>query len=147
MCSSHGSNISIISKAFTGAELVKECRKHYVEEHFGKVCDHHDHDHAHHHEHDHDHTHDHPKPRTLSTAQRRFQISEFCDYISTNNFLGYIFGTIAVLIVSALSLVGLLTLPILYKISFKYVLNLFTAVAIGTLFGDAMFHLIPSVYF
>ena len=67
--------------------------------------------------------------------------------IQTNNFLGYLFGTIAVLIVSALSLVGLLTLPILYKISFKYILNLFTAVAIGTLFGDAMFHLIPSVYF
>jgi hypothetical protein len=62
-----------------------------------------------------------------------------------NVFLGYVYGFIAVLIVSALSLVGLLTLPILYKISFEYVLNLFTAIAIGTLFGDAMFHLIPSV--
>jgi hypothetical protein len=64
-----------------------------------------------------------------------------------NVFLGYVYGFIAVLIVSALSLVGLLTLPILYKISFKYVLKLFTAIAIGTLFGDAMFHLIPSVCF
>jgi hypothetical protein len=41
--------------------------------------------------------------------------------------------------------VGLLALPILYKISFEYVLNLFTAIAIGTLFGDAIFHLIPFV--
>ncbi len=60
-------------------------------------------------------------------------------------FLGYVYGFIAVFIVSALSLVGLLTLPILYKVSFEYVLNFFTAIAIGTLFGDAMFHLIPSV--
>ena len=50
-------------------------------------------------------------------------------------------------IVSALSLVGLLALPILYKISFEYVLSLFTAIAVGTLFGDAMFHLIPFVCF
>ncbi|CAF2862303.1 unnamed protein product [Rotaria sp. Silwood2] len=58
----------------------------------------------------------------------------------------YVYGFIAVFIVSALSLVGVLTLPILYKISFKYVLNLFTAVAIGTLLGDAMFHLIPFIF-
>ena len=59
--------------------------------------------------------------------------------------LEYVYGFIAVFIISALSLVGLLALPVLYKISFKYVLNLFTAIAIGTLFGDAMFHLIPIV--
>ncbi|CAF1169072.1 unnamed protein product [Adineta ricciae] len=58
----------------------------------------------------------------------------------------YVYGFISVFIISALSLVGLLALPILYKISFKYVLNLFTAIAIGTLFGDAMFHLIPIVF-
>ncbi len=60
-------------------------------------------------------------------------------------FLGYGYGFLAVFIISALSLVGLLALPILYKVSFKYVLNLFTAIAVGTLFGDAMFHLIPFV--
>jgi hypothetical protein len=59
--------------------------------------------------------------------------------------LGYVYGLTAVFIVSALSLVGLLALPILYKVSFEYVLNFFTAIAIGTLFGDAMFHLFPYV--
>ncbi|CAF5097918.1 unnamed protein product, partial [Rotaria magnacalcarata] len=58
-------------------------------------------------------------------------------------FQRYAYGLIAVFIVSALSLVGVLALPILYKVSFKYVLSLFTAIATGTLLGDAMFHLIP----
>ncbi|CAF0781891.1 unnamed protein product [Adineta steineri] len=57
----------------------------------------------------------------------------------------YVYGFIAVFLISALSLVGLLALPILYQVSFKYVLDLFTAIAVGTLFGDAMFHLIPFV--
>ncbi|CAF3688233.1 unnamed protein product [Rotaria socialis] len=61
-------------------------------------------------------------------------------------FQRYAYGLIAVFIVSALSLVGVLALPILYKVSFKYVLNLFTAIATGTLLGDAMFHLIPFIF-
>ncbi|CAF4689931.1 unnamed protein product, partial [Rotaria sp. Silwood1] len=61
----------------------------------------------------------------------------------TTNFERYGYGFLAIFIVSALSLVGLLTFPILYKVSFQYVLTLFTALAVGTLFGDSMFHLIP----
>lgn len=59
--------------------------------------------------------------------------------------LGYVYGFLAVCIVSVLSLAGLLAFPILYKVSFQYVLTLFTALAVGTLFGDTMFHLIPFV--
>ncbi|UJR08564.1 hypothetical protein I4U23_012824 [Adineta vaga] len=55
----------------------------------------------------------------------------------------YAYGFLAVFIVSALSLAGLLAFPLLYKVSFQYVLTLFTALAVGTLFGDTMFHLIP----
>ncbi|CAF3316080.1 unnamed protein product, partial [Rotaria sp. Silwood2] len=61
----------------------------------------------------------------------------------TTNLEKYGYGFLAIFIVSALSLVGLLTFPILYKVSFQYVLTLFTALAVGTLFGDTMFHLIP----
>jgi hypothetical protein len=62
-----------------------------------------------------------------------------------NDVLEYGYGFLAVFIVSALSLAGLLAFPILYKVSFQYVLTLFTALAVGTLFGDTMFHLIPFV--
>lgn len=61
-------------------------------------------------------------------------------------FVGYGYGFLAVFIVSVLSLGGLLVFPFIYKISFQYVLTTFTALAVGTLFGDAMFHLIPFVY-
>ncbi|CAM4777468.1 unnamed protein product [Rotaria magnacalcarata] len=61
----------------------------------------------------------------------------------TTNFEKYGYGFLAIFIVSALSLAGLLAFPILYKVSFQYVLTLFTALAVGTLFGDTMFHLIP----
>jgi len=50
-----------------------------------------------------------------------------------------------VFIISILSLGGLLAFPLIYKISFQYILATFTALAVGTLFGDAMFHLIPFV--
>ncbi|CAF1260905.1 unnamed protein product [Rotaria sp. Silwood1] len=55
----------------------------------------------------------------------------------------YGYGLLAVFIISVLSIGGLLAFPVLYSVSFKYVLNLFTALAVGTLFGDTMFHLIP----
>ncbi|CAF0902775.1 unnamed protein product [Adineta steineri] len=55
----------------------------------------------------------------------------------------YGYGFLAVFTVSALPLAGLLAFPMLYKVSFQYVLTLFTALAVGTLFGDTMFHLIP----
>lgn len=48
-------------------------------------------------------------------------------------------------IICVLSFAGLLAFPWLYKISFQYILATFTALAVGTLFGDAMFHLIPFV--
>jgi hypothetical protein len=60
-------------------------------------------------------------------------------------FVGYGYGFLAVFIISALSLGGLLSFPLIYKASFQYVLVTFTALAVGTLFGDAMFHLIPFV--
>jgi hypothetical protein len=60
-------------------------------------------------------------------------------------FIGYGYGFLAVFIISILSLGGLLAFPFIYKISFQYVLATFTALAVGTLFGDAMFHLIPFV--
>jgi hypothetical protein len=66
-------------------------------------------------------------------------------YKKRNSLVEYIYGFFAVFIVSGLSLAGLLAFPLLYKVSFQYVLTLFTALAVGTLFGDTMFHLIPFV--
>ncbi|CAF3595987.1 unnamed protein product [Rotaria sordida] len=83
-------------------------------------------------------------------------LEKSCDHHTVNSSVKYktptvvqryVYGFIAIFVVSALSLVGVLTLPILYKVSFKYILNLFTAIAVGTLLGDTMFHLIPFIFY
>ncbi|CAF1050940.1 unnamed protein product [Rotaria sordida] len=64
--------------------------------------------------------------------------------VTTAESYGY--GLLAVFIISILSVGGLLAFPILYSVSFKDMLKLFTALAVGTLFGDTMFHLIPFAF-
>jgi len=61
--------------------------------------------------------------------------------------VGYGYGFLAVFIVTILSLAGLFAFPLIHKVAFQYVLVTFTALAVGTLLGDAMFHLIPFVCF
>jgi hypothetical protein len=82
-------------------------------------------------------------PNSLESRSRKNSSNVFFRLLFC--VLGYGYGFLAVFIVSALSLAGLLAFPILYKVSFQYVLTLFTALAVGTLFGDTMFHLIPFV--
>ncbi len=82
-------------------------------------------------------------PNNLESQSRKNSSNVFFRILFCIVEYGY--GFLAVFIVSALSLAGLLAFPILYKVSFQYVLTLFTALAVGTLFGDTMFHLIPFV--
>ncbi|CAF0849164.1 unnamed protein product [Rotaria sordida] len=63
------------------------------------------------------------------------------EHPSTAKRFGY--GFLAIFIISAMSLGGLLVFPIIYRVAFQYILATFTALAVGTLFGDTMFHLIP----
>jgi hypothetical protein len=62
-------------------------------------------------------------------------------------FVGYGYGFLAVFIITILSLGGCLAFPLLHKVAFQYILVTFTALAVGSLLGDAMFHLIPFVCF
>lgn len=64
----------------------------------------------------------------------------YCRFI-----LGYGYGLLAVVVVSMISLAGLFVLPLLNQDTYQHILALFSALAVGTLFGDAMFHLIPFV--
>lgn len=59
--------------------------------------------------------------------------------------LGFGYGFLAVLIISLMSIVCLIAFPCIHKTAFQYVLATFTALAVGTLFGDVMFHLVPYV--
>jgi hypothetical protein len=84
------------------------------------------------------------KKRISTTVQR---MSFLYKIVWSILFVGYCYGFLAVFIISILSLGGLLAFPFIYKLAFQYVIATFTALAVGTLFGDAMFHLIPFVCF
>lgn len=57
----------------------------------------------------------------------------------------YGYGTIAVAIISSLSLLGILLFPTLKNRSRDYVLQFFIALGIGTMTADALLHILPDV--
>ena len=55
------------------------------------------------------------------------------------------YGFIAVTIISITSLVGVATIPFLGKKMYKKILAMLVALAVGTLAGDSLLHLLPHV--
>lgn len=54
-------------------------------------------------------------------------------------------GFVSITIISLLSLLGVVLVPILKQSCFKYLLTFLVALAVGTLSGDALLHLLPHV--
>lgn len=59
----------------------------------------------------------------------------------------YLYGTLAVLIISLPSLAAVLALPALQKGGYKYAMVFFMSLSVGMLTTDALLHLIPEVIF
>ncbi|XP_008432978.1 zinc transporter ZIP6 [Poecilia reticulata] len=91
---------------------------------------HHRHSHGHHGNHDHSHaTHNHSEPSGGENGK----------HIAT----AWVGGFVSITIISALSLVGVLLIPLMSRVFFKFLLSFLVALAVGTLSGDAFLHLIP----
>lgn len=54
-------------------------------------------------------------------------------------------GVISITVISLLSLLGVVLIPLMGKVFFKFLLSFLVALAVGTLSGDAFLHLIPHV--
>uniref|UniRef100_A0A3B5M7Y2 Solute carrier family 39 member 10 n=1 Tax=Xiphophorus couchianus TaxID=32473 RepID=A0A3B5M7Y2_9TELE len=57
----------------------------------------------------------------------------------------WIWGFVSITIISLLSLLGVVLVPILKQSCFKFLLTFLVALAVGTLSGDALLHLLPHV--
>ncbi|OQV21611.1 Zinc transporter ZIP12 [Hypsibius exemplaris] len=58
----------------------------------------------------------------------------------------YGYGTVAVVIVSLISVVGILFIPLFKRSIYEYALQGFIALGVGTLSGDALLHLLPEAF-
>ncbi|CAH0603042.1 unnamed protein product [Chrysodeixis includens] len=60
-----------------------------------------------------------------------------------DKFWTWIYATLSILVISATGLLGVAIVPLLKSVIFSYVLHFLVAVAVGTLCGDALLHLLP----
>ncbi|XP_072219488.1 zinc transporter ZIP6 [Leuresthes tenuis] len=62
---------------------------------------------------------------------------------SRNIATAWIGGFLSITIISMLSLLGVVLIPLMNRVFFKFLLSFLVALAVGTLSGDAFLHLIP----
>ncbi|XP_051984794.1 zinc transporter ZIP6 [Xyrauchen texanus] len=90
--------------------------------------DHHHHHNHHHHHHHHHHPHNH----TNGKSPRISSLS-----------IAWIGGFLSITLISLLALVGVVLIPLMNRVCFNFLLSFLVALAVGTLSGDALLHLIP----
>uniref|UniRef100_A0A8C7XDK1 Zinc transporter ZIP6 n=2 Tax=Oryzias sinensis TaxID=183150 RepID=A0A8C7XDK1_9TELE len=90
--------------------------------------DHQNHSHSHGHHGNHNHS-DHSNNRTGDNSR--------------NITIAWAGGFLSITIISLLSLLGVVLIPLMNRVFFKFLLSFLVALAVGTLSGDAFLHLIP----
>uniref|UniRef100_A0A8C1PA89 Zinc transporter ZIP6 n=1 Tax=Cyprinus carpio TaxID=7962 RepID=A0A8C1PA89_CYPCA len=88
---------------------------------------HHHNQHHHHHHHNH-HLHNHTNGRSPRNASIK---------------IAWVGGFLSITLISLLALVGVVLIPLMNRVCFKFLLSFLVALAVGTLSGDAFLHLIP----
>lgn len=89
-------------------------------------------------------------PALLYQIDSRFCIQHFIDLeVETleeeekGGASAWIYGFISITLISLLSLLGVILIPFINQGCFKFLLNFLVALAVGTLSGDALLHLLP----
>uniref|UniRef100_A0A8C1Z2D6 Zinc transporter ZIP6 n=1 Tax=Cyprinus carpio TaxID=7962 RepID=A0A8C1Z2D6_CYPCA len=87
-----------------------------------------DHSHHHNHHHHHHHLHNHTNGRSPRNA---------------SIIIAWVGGFLSITLISLLALVGVVLIPLMNRVCFNFLLSFLVALAVGTLSGDALLHLIP----
>ncbi|KAM3964691.1 LOW QUALITY PROTEIN: zinc/iron regulated transporter-related protein 71B [Aphomia sociella] len=58
----------------------------------------------------------------------------------------WIYASLSILVISATGLMGVAVVPLLKSVVFSYVVHFLVAIAVGTLCGDALLHLLPHAF-
>ncbi|KAI7808931.1 zinc transporter ZIP10 [Triplophysa rosa] len=88
-------------------------------------------------------------PALLYQIDRRFCILHYHDVKTdtieeaSSSVWIWMWGFVSITIISLLSLLGVVLVPILNQSCFKFLLTFLVALAVGTLSGDALLHLLP----
>ncbi|XP_069841446.1 zinc transporter ZIP10 [Dendropsophus ebraccatus] len=88
-------------------------------------------------------------PALLYQIDSRFCIKHFTDMevetleVSKGEASAWICGLISITVISLLSLLGVILIPVINQGCFKFLLDFLIALAVGTLSGDALLHLMP----
>ncbi|KAM6989830.1 zinc transporter ZIP6 [Tautogolabrus adspersus] len=90
-------------------------------------------------ERDHKHAHGHQDHDNLDHDFSERSGGESSKSITT----AWVGGFISITIISLLSLLGVVLIPLMNRVFFKFLLSFLVALAVGTLSGDAFLHLIP----
>uniref|UniRef100_A0A671K120 Zinc transporter ZIP6 n=2 Tax=Sinocyclocheilus anshuiensis TaxID=1608454 RepID=A0A671K120_9TELE len=94
--------------------------------------DHSDHSHHHNHHHHHHHHSHHLHNHTNNRSPRNASVS-----------IAWVGGFLSITLISLLALVGVVLIPLMNRVCFNFLLSFLVALAVGTLSGDALLHLIP----
>jgi len=97
--------------------------------------DHVDHDHS---DHDHDaHAHEHTNHKILYNPE---EVSAASDYVT------WLSATGAIVVISLCGVFGILVVPIMQRVLYQHLIQFLIALAVGTLTGDALLHLLPHAF-
>lgn len=84
--------------------------------------------------------------RTETLGKQSHVISCYLLLLLLGFFLpAWIGGFISISVISFLSLLGVILVPLMNRVFFKFLLSFLVALAVGTLSGDAFLHLLPHV--
>jgi len=70
---------------------------------------------------------------------------EDSDVISNNLTAVWLYSTLSIVIISLCGLLGVAVIPVMQKVFYQKLIQFLVALAVGTLCGDALLHLLPHV--